>query len=63
MHRFDSLRCLFLRCETDEREAAGPARASIGGNVNVDDLPNLGKEVAKLRFGRVEVEIAYEYLV
>lgn len=58
----DRLRRMPFLGKPHEREASGPARLAVLGNVNVHHFPDLAEELSKLLIGRGEVEVAYKYL-
>jgi hypothetical protein len=55
------LRVLFS-VEPNEREASGPSRLAVLGNVNVNDLADLSENLTELFVRRGKVEVPYEYL-
>ena len=49
--------------EPNERKASGAARFAVLGDVDIHDLADFAKELAKLLVRRGKVEVPYEYLV
>jgi len=58
----DSLGGMLFSSEPNECEASGASTLAVLGNVNVNDLTDLAKELTKLLVRRGEVEVPYEYL-
>ena len=63
MQRLDCFRSFISSREANEREASGAARFAVLGDVDIHDLADFAKELAKLLVRRGKVEVPYEYLV
>jgi hypothetical protein len=62
MELLNRLLGVLFSSEPDESKASGAARFAVLWNVDVHDLANLTKELAKLLVRRGKVEVPYEYL-
>jgi len=58
----DCLGGMLFSCEPDECEPPRAAGLAVLGNVNINYLADLSKELTQLFVGRCEVEVPYEYL-
>ena len=63
MELLNGLLGVLFGAEPDECKASGAACLAVLGNVNINYLADLAKELTKLLVCRGKVEVPYEYLV